>query len=58
MKLQLEAHAKDTDMIEATCIVPHRTLLAFVVHIDCLDDLDIKQRLEDGETVNVELKEV
>ena len=63
MKLQLEANAKDSDMIEATYKWANgrkveQTLLAFVLHVDCLDEFPIKQRLEDGQVVTVEIKVV
>ena len=63
MKLQLEANTKDSDMIEATykwtsSRKVEQTLLAFVVHIDCLDDLGQRGRFEAGEVVNMEIKVV
>ena len=61
MKLQLEPNRKDSDMIEATYkwknnFKKEQTLLAFVVHIDCLEDIDIKRRLAEGELVDVVLE--
>lgn len=60
MKLQLEPNKKDSDMIEATYKwtdnrKKEHTLLAFVVHIDCLDDIAIKNKLNGGDPVEVEL---
>lgn len=61
MKFKLTKHAKDSAMVEATYTWNDRTgheniLLAFVMHEDCIEDDDIKNRLADGDSVEVEMK--
>lgn len=61
MKFTLKRHPKDRSMVEATTtytigknLVEH-TLLAFVIHEDCIADRGITDRLDEDEEVLVDM---
>jgi len=60
MKYLLTKHKKDGDMIEATYTWINfqkeaKVMLAFVVHIDCIEDEDIKRQLSLDGMCDVEM---
>lgn len=61
MKFRLEPHKKDKDMIEATYTwvnsgKDETTLLAFVIHIDCLEDVEIREEIKNNGEAFVDMK--
>lgn len=55
MRLTLSAHKQDSDMIQAFTKIGRKSCLAFVVHIDCITDQQIRTALEDGAEIAVEM---
>jgi len=61
MQYKLTPHPKDSAMIEATYTWENKssgkknTLLAFVVHEDCIEDEDIKQEIKTHGSAFVEM---
>lgn len=60
MKYLLKKHPQDEAMIEATCTwvdskKEEYTILAFVVHVDCIEDDNIKHELSVEGMAHVEV---
>ena len=61
MKYQLKKNERDDSMIEASYTWTNhkketQTILAFVVHVDCLEDEEIQRQLSIHGSAEVEMK--
>ena len=56
MKYILKRHSVDSSMIEATQNTYESTYLAFVIHEDMIEDMDLMEALDTYGEIEVEMK--